>query len=121
MPAAPPKVNGRPLTRKTTAVAARIPVQGAVVKNGIPVGKNGKLNGNAGTEQRRSGRDANGQSSTLNGKATTTPLPHLLYGDGLFVSMENAAEYSAYAHYWQVNGSVPLSKTALQVFYQQQA
>ena len=112
--------NGRPVTRKTTAVAARKPVQGVVVKNDIPVGKNEKLNGNAGTEQRRSDRDANGKSSIQNGNATTS-LPRLLYGDGLLVSMENAAERSAYARYRQVNGNVPPSKTALQAFYQQQA
>ena len=48
-------------------------------------------------------------------------MSHLLYGDGLLVSMENTAERSAYASYRQVNGSVPPSKTALQAFYQQQA
>ena len=104
------KTNSRPVTRKTTAVAARKPVQGAVVKNSVPVGKSGKLNGN--------GRSANGQK---NGKATTTSLPHLLYGDGLLVSVENTAERTAYASYRQMNGSVPPSKTALQTFYQQQA
>jgi len=118
VPVVATKANGRPVTRKTTAVAARKPVQGAVVKNSVPVGKSGKLNGNASTEQRRSGRSANGQK---NGKATTTPPPHLLYGDGLLVSVENAAERSAYASYRRVNGSVPPSKTALQTFYQQQA
>ncbi len=112
------KTNGRPVTRKTTAVAARKPVQGAVVKNGIPVGKSGKLNGNGRTEQHRSGRVSNGQQ---NGKAATTSLPHLLYGDGLLVSVENTAERTAYASYRQMNGSVPPSKTALQTFYQQQA
>ena len=105
------KANSRPVTRKTTAVAARKSVQGAVVKNGIPVGKSGKLNGN--------GRVVNGQQNgTPNGKS---PLPHLLYGDGLLVSMKNTAERTAYANYRQVNGSVPPSKTALQTFYQQQA
>ena len=101
-------MNDRPVTRKTTTVAAHKPVQGAVVKKGIPVGKNEKLNENGRTEQ-------------TNGKVTTTPLPRLLYGDGLLVSMENAAERSAYVRYRQVNGNVPPSKTALQTFYQQQA
>ena len=119
VPVAASKTNTRPVTRKTTAVAARKPVQGAVVKNGIPVGKSGKLNGNGRSDQRQSGRVANGQQNgTPNGKA---PLPHLLYGDGLLVSMENAAERTAYASYRQVNGSVPPSKIALQTFYQQQA
>jgi hypothetical protein len=79
----------RPVTRKTTAVAARKPVQGVLV------GKNGNT--------------------------PRSPLPRLLYGDGLLVSMENEAERTAYVSYRQVNGNVPPSKTALQAFYQQQA
>lgn len=87
--------NDRPVTRKTTAVAARKPVQSAVAVNGVSVGKNGT--------------------------SSTAPLPRLLYGDGLLVSMENTAERSAYVSYRQVHGSVPPSRTALQTFYQQQA
>jgi len=97
VPVAQPKVNGRsiprPVTRKTTAIAARKAVQG------VPVGKNGKANG----------------------KASPAPLPRLLYGDGLLVSMENEAERTAYVSYRQANGNVPPSKTALQAFYQQRA
>ena len=78
------------------------------MENGIPVGESGKLNGNAGTERRRSGRVANGQQNgTPNGKA---PLPRLLYGDGLLVSMGNTAERTAYANYRQAYNRVPPSK-----------